>query len=303
MNDIQHRQNLSENLYKRAVIGELYSRAKKWLLWEIILTFIIGFFYSINVILLFLNCQNILIHLPHFSFVAPFLSIFFTLFDNYFIVRKINKLTVTAASIQDDLDSEIFSLPLNEFKINKYGYKSEEKIIDISKFKNWYDYNISLVPLEIGRIIAQEINCSWDYDLRNSFLKSLIIILGFPFIIISILFFSVDFSIESLLTCLFSLLYFLNFSLRYFLKNYDTQRKIADLNKKIDILWDKIISNTFDGDLTLISRQIQDELYDSRKTDALVLDCYYQFKKRNQQHDSKNLVKLRVNEYKNRESK
>lgn len=292
MPSISENQNQKDNLAKRVACKELYSYAKNLVYLELFLALFVGVMYILyafsNPLFTFLNSNfNQWIIFP---FIAPLLSIIFTIVDNYGITRFIKLKVEQAAYIQEDFDRNVFELPKNDMIIHSFDYvvyvMSEDKL---NAFKNWYDLCISDIPIEFGRIIAQKSNCMWELNIKNDFITVLKAgIWIYFFIMIIVWFYAYD--LKSIIIGFISLIYLANLFLKYYTAHKSSKKDISILNRKIDKYWEGIISTKSTDNLIDVSKDIQTQLYNYRINVVLVPDFFYRLKK----EEHKDIVGLYV---------
>lgn len=300
LTDISTNQNRRDNLAKRVACKELYSCAKNLVYVELVLALLVGVMYIVyafsNPIFSFLDSNFNQWFL--FPFIAPLLSIIFTVVDNYGITRFIKLKVVQAAYIQEDFDRNVFELPDNDMLVPSFDYvvhvMDEDKL---DAFKDWYDLCISDVPIEFGRIIAQKSNCMWELNLKNDFsifLGTAIVI----FLVIMVFVWFHAYNLNSIVIGFISLIYLFNLFFKYYVPNKSSKKNIYELNRKIDKLWRELISTKCIDDLIDVSNNIQTQLYYYRINVALVPDAFYRLKKENHENIVGAYVEKMVNDFK-----
>lgn len=298
--DISTNQNRRDNLAKRVACKELYSCAKNLVYVELVLALFVGVMYITyafsNPIFSFLNFNFNQWFL--FPFIAPLLSIIFTVVDNYVIARFIKLKIEQAAYIQEDFDRNVFELPDNDMMIPSFDYvvhvMDDDKLDD---FKDWYESCISDVPIEFGRIIAQKSNCMWELNLKNDFIIFLGTAIVIFFVILIVVWFHA-YDVNSIIIGLISVIYLLNLFFKYYTAHKSSKNDISKLNSKIDKYWDEIISTSSSDNLIDISKDIQTQLYYYRINVALVPDLFYRLKKDTHQDIVEVYVEKMINDYK-----
>lgn len=299
MNKIAINQNLKENLGKRLACKELYSCAKKKVYLQFALAVIVGIMYIIytfsNPIFSFLHC-TINEHW-FFPFITPITSILFTLVDNSMISSSIKSKVEQAAYIQEDFDRTVLELPPNKMIVPSFEYVIYViKTDKLSEFLDWYDVNISNIPIEFGRIIAQKSNCIWEINLKNDFKNTLGVILIILFILLIIMLIH-TYDVKSFIVGIISTLYIINLFLKYHKAQDSSKNNINELNSKIDELWESIIESKETSNLIESSRDIQTQLFYHRLHVALVPDIFYNIRKTEHQDITKIHIEKMINEY------
>lgn len=316
-NTIIERQNEEDNLLYLAAQRNLYSEAERWVQLEMIVGgFIIGASYFLLPVFLpnvfgSLNIDYSSLK-PFIGFIAPLSGLIFTIIDIGYINPKINIIKEKAAKIQENFDCDVLMLPWNDIKIehidqeevilNAKKYKKEEK--DLSSLKMWYEEPIKKIPLQIGRFLCQRTNCWWDSNLRENFIKTLKL-MGFCILVVIIIITLYESictkelvkGISTIVYGGFSFLYYYVFLMRQINENKTSKKKIIKIKDKIDEIWQSILNSDKKLDLDILSRQIQDEIYDHRKTTPIVFDWFYRREKDKQGSSTAFSVKKAVAEY------
>lgn len=298
---ITSRQNSEINLKRRVTIYKLYSESKKIINIKLLFMFIIGLIYLSYDICLIFNIN--LLQISYLSFLAPFLSIIFTLTDNLLLKKIILKKKEIAAILQDKFDCDVLRIHRNPLKtrnidediINK-KYDSE---IEYTQ-RNWYDYDWDKLKDEsVAAIIAQKVNVLWEKGLNQRFilLLKVVFVLTILFIIFNIIT-SWNFDLSNILYGIFSLMYVLNLFLEIYNSNIQSQETNNKLNSYIDDIWKKILQKE-ECNLDIIICQIQDELFYYRLNTFLIPDWFYNYFKDNDEDISKLLVNNMIYEYNN----
>ena len=301
---IKSRQKSEINVKRRVTFYKLYSESKKITNIKLFFMFTIGLIYLSYDLFLMFNIN--LLQISYLSFLAPFLSIIFTLLDNLILKSIIMEKKENAALLQDEFDCDIFNIRKNPFKtlnrcddiINKkYDYKIEYEE------RNWYDYDWDKLSDEsVAAIIAQKVNTLWEKGLNQRFilLLKVTMCLTIIFIIINVLA-TWNFDLSNILYGIFSLMYVINLFLEIYNSNIQSQETNNKLNNYIDYIWKKILQNE-EYDLDIIIRQIQDELFYYRLNTFLIPDWFYNYFKDNDEDISKLLVNNMIYEYNNKKS-
>lgn len=316
VNDIIERQDKEENLLKLAAMRNLYSTSEKWIKVEMFVGGLIigGLYFSLPVFSPMIFSYfgwNYLSITPYIGFIAPLSGLIFTIIDIWFINPQIDIIKEKAAKIQEDFDTNVLSLSWNDIKIDHVdheeiilnGEKYKKKEPDFESLKIWYDEPVNEPPIHVARIIAQRTNCWWDNTLRDSFILGLkIVSLSILALLIIITIYEsvcskeLVLGVTTLIYGLFSFLYYYVFVIRQIKENEHSKSKINRLELKIENIWDTI--EIFDDDeLTRLSRQIQDEIYDHRKSTPIVFDWFYLLKKEEQQSSSAFFSQKMVDDY------
>lgn len=304
-NDIIKKQNKEENLIKLAAQKQVYSNAKKLMAIQVILSVPIVIILSLLPII-FSDSNLSLLHIKteSLNLCITTYGIFIAIIDQIFINPYITKIKGKAACIQENFDCEVLSLSENDVKCSKIDTEEIIKYAkdkEINDFKDWYRPPIiNTVPLSVGRIICQRINCWWDSYLRKKFRRDVI---GFT-IVLFILLFLISlvggFTVSKLITnVVFPFLPALLLSIRQSQANAKAIKSLENLKNKADEYWNRLLLNPINYViLDDLSRKLQDEIYENRKNSPLIFDWYYNKNRDFQHYDIDYSGKEMVNKYK-----
>lgn len=316
-NNIIERQNEEDNLLFLAAQRNLYSEAERWVKIEILLG---GFIIGASYFLLPVFLPNIFSSLnidysslkPFIGFIAPLSGLIFTIIDIGYINPEINVIKEKAAKIQENFDCDVFELLWNDIKIDRIDMeevnlnanKYIKKQKNLNSLKMWYEEPIKKLPLQMGRFLCQRTNCWWDSNLRKNFIDKLKL-MGFCFLILIIIFtLYKSISTKELVTGIstliyggFSFLYYYVFLIRQINDNENSNRKISKIKDKIDEIWQNILNSDKKTDFDILSRQVQDEIFDHRKTTPIVFDWFYRREKDKHESSTVFSVEKAVAEY------
>lgn len=280
-NSIPEIQNKDEYLKQLAAQRELYSEAKVTMTWQMILAIGIAVVFSIASILTKGRGIEPLIEKGTALF-----SMLIALFDVLVLEPRQKRLAQEAAKIQEEFDCSVFELEWNGLKVG--DHPEQEKINDKSKkhsrvdpgfsaLKNWYSPSVGQVPLAAARILCQRTNAWWDAGLRRRYAR--VIIFGLPILFILLVGFGwfkelllVDFIFKALIPFMPAFLW----GIREIIKQKDTSDTLDRLHKGAISLWSKALSRELtDEQLTQASRNLQNEIYDHRKSAPFIFNWIY----------------------------
>jgi len=274
MNSITSRQNEQKQLERLAAQREIYSFAKRLHLLQIALTVIIP-------IILFVISSiwnNILTYSALFGIVI-------FIIDGILLRSIIKEQKLKAAKIQELFDCDVLELDSSSLKIVNditveeilLNYNAHNKIkTNIEKIRDWYPTNIKSLPISIARIICQRANCWWDSKLRirySNFLKYFGLII---FLFLFIYSFIAKVSLIEFTLYLSSLIPFFQFCNKEFIEHREAAQRLNELVKYSQDIWDYALKNPEDyHKIKRNSRRLQDEIYEHRSKSPLILDCFY----------------------------
>ncbi len=265
--DIAKRQNEKDSLELLAAQRFVYSIAKKFRNPRIWFSLILTAIAPIIIILF----PTLKIHLGIIGGVWAIIA--------YLLSLDETKKVKIAATIQEEFDTHVFALDWNEILV---GHKVSHEIIhnyslkykDKSEFQNWYG-DLKGINNTLSILICQRSNLVWDWRLRRTFARVIIVFLSI-FLIAGIIISTTNHL--ALDTYLLSILlpsasaYILG--VKEIIDNFNCASSKESLEKKIYGIWEKCIENsTIPGKSEM--RQIQDRIYLLRTNTALIPDYWY----------------------------
>lgn len=274
MNQISTEQNSQKQLERLAAQRELYSSAKNWHGFQIILTVIVP------VILTGLSFV-----FNYFAVIAAIFGVASFLIDISVIEPIIIRMKTKAAKIQELFDCDILQLPKSPLKTVDditveevlLFYNAHIKIAtNVEKIKDWYSPKVSQLPIKIARILCQRTNCWWDSKLRerySSFLKHCSLVV---FLIMMIAGYISNLSLIEITLIAGGLVPFFQFCIKQCNDNLDAAYRLNELVGFSRKIWDDALENKYSDDLLKAnSRRLQDEIFEHRSKSPLILDLYY----------------------------
>lgn len=274
MNQISTEQNSQRQLERLAAQRELYSSAKKWHGFQIVLTVVVpvvlaGLAFIFNEI----------------AIIAAIFGVASFLIDLSIVEPVIKKRKTKAAKIQELFDCDILHLPKSPLKtvdditveeVLLY-YNAHIKIAtNVEKIKDWYSQKVSQLPINIARVLCQRTNCWWDSKLRerySNFLKYASLIV---FLIMLIAGYISDLSLVEITLIAGGLVPFFQFCIKQCNENLDAASRLNELVSYSRQIWDDALANKYSDDLLkTCSRRLQDEIFEHRSKSPLILDLYY----------------------------
>jgi hypothetical protein len=274
MNNIPQRQLERDQLERLAAQRELYSSAKNWYGWQMVITILIPILLAIAALAD-----------EQFAIPAAIFGVFSFFIDMYFIDGNIKSRKERAAKIQELFDCDLFGLPISPLKTSDdikveevlRHYDAHSKIpVNIELIKGWYSEEVGKVPLHIARIICQRTNCWWDATLRKryaSFFNMLGVLVLFIVMSIGII---RHMELTSVLLLIGGLTPFFQFCVKQHNDNADSIKRLDELYSFAADIWNKAINECETADVLLLhSRRLQDEIFTHRSNNPLVMNFIY----------------------------
>ena len=193
---------------------------------------------------------------------------------------------IKASKIQELFDCEVLQLPWNKVKcqtkpdledIIHYSKKHLSEPGNREKLINWYFEKSDCLSLPYSRLICQRANLSWDSKLRRRFGRIILLILSGLFFIMTIIAFSVNLTVNTFfLFWLLPILPVYVWGCIQCFSQFQAANELDKLKQILDEIWDDIFQkNANNEDICKISRDIQDEIFSTRKNTIAIPDVIY----------------------------
>ena len=274
MNNIVIKQNEHKQLERLAAQRELYSSAKKYHGWQIILVVFIPLILSF-----------IILPIEHIAEYAAAYGLIIAIVDLFYFDEKIKYNKNKAVKIQEMFDCDVLEMECSPLKTVKDITVEEvltlydahiKKNTNIENIVDWYKHPIEEVPIAIGRVIGQRANLSWDSKLRNTYTNLLnttlwvVIFFIFGYALVK------NLEFISIVLLGSTLLPFFQFTIKQYLEQKETVKRLSELMNFVNGIWDLILEKSkSDEQLTESSRRLQDEIFEHRNKSPLILDFFY----------------------------
>lgn len=266
------RENESSSIEKLVAQRELYSFAK--------IIFYIQI--SISVIsLVLLSFAQLIFSKVDFELIIATFSLF-AVIANIYLEHLVSNLKEKSSKIQELFDTYVLNIKWNhvlcrekpEYNEIFYYYSKCKTKNNLSKLKNWYDKEIANVPEQIGKIICQKTNCTYDSSIRKKY-NDVVLIIGISTILLILIFtiFSGISLSKIILTFIFPSVPIIQWVLKNIMDNNKSIKNLEILNNLINETWTNLKNRKVVDDN--IIRQIQDGIFINRKTSTLIPDFVY----------------------------
>jgi len=274
-NSIPEKQNQPLQLECLAAQRSLYSKAKTIFILEILLAVPI-------VVLLSLISAYFPSFLPWFALYGLIVTTI-----DYLILENVqNNLKKKAAQIQELFDCRVLELDWPFWKIphrpdpedivsEAANYKKKDS--DFGSLYNWYPLAIEKLPLDKARIVCQRTNVWYDSSLRHRYTNIIFILLVFFCILILCIGLLQSLNLEKLiLGVAIPLSPALYWGIREIRSQRDAASNLDRLKDYAETLIDEIKTDEVAPPIAAMkSRSFQDEIYENRKNNPLILDAIY----------------------------
>jgi hypothetical protein len=293
---IVSKENEKACIEKLVAQKKLYSNAK--------VLFYIQAFISV-VSLVILSFVQLVFNEIDFTLIIATLSIL-ALFADNFLSKCIDKTKEKASKIQEYFDTYVLDIKWNQILCGDrpehdeicYYYHQYIRNHDLSKFQNWYEPEIDLVPIIAGKIICQKTNCTYDSKIRKKFNNAIIAIYIITIVLISLFtVFSDIYLSKIILTLIFPSIPIIQWTYNNVSTNNDSINNLEQLNRLINATWEDVKNGKTIEENTI--RQIQDGIFLNRKESVLIPDFVYNCLRNKLERNTHYSVSQLVNDFAN----
>jgi hypothetical protein len=299
LNSIPQYQNEECSLKRLAAQRKLYSRAKVIFTAQVILTVAMAIVSSALALIF-----------PEFKVWASIIGLSTSLLDAVWLEPRQKTLKQQAAKIQERFDCKVLALPWQSIKLGSYpDIETVDENAELyqridpgySKLRNWYPTSVGELPLHVARIICQRANCWWDAALRRRYAAGIVVFLAaLPFLLL-VFGLSRGMTLESFVLAIFAPL---SPAFLWGIREYRKQRDAADtldkLRNQAEGLWAKAVDRALSPEqLTQGSRDLQNEIYDHRRSAPLIFDWIYERLRKSSEGRMNKAADELVKEFKN----
>ncbi len=284
-NDIIRKQNQEVSINMIAAFRQKYSDIKRVSFIQVVLS--VWLSIVLGVLALALKSQLVtgVIGVPQLdiSLYVSFYCVVIALADLFLFNKLIDSGKELAAKIQERFDTNVLGISWN---ITLAGTTPDAEVIYSLKNKfyrvkgnkrehltNWYNPKVEDVSHHKGVLLCQRMNLYWDKSLRQAVNGRILIALVFWCTVILIVALAQDLSLRTLLLAVVCpLLPILSFSLKLI---SDNNKSIANLTRLKEVLESAWMDAT--GQCITIAklREVQNEIYQHRKTNRPISDRFY----------------------------
>jgi hypothetical protein len=274
-NSITTDQNTEEALDRLGAQRDLYSRAK-W-------TFGVQTTLAVPVALGWSVAANVF---PTVRLWAALWGLGVSLLDAAVLDQFQNSFRQMGAKVQELFDCGVLRLSWNDIKVGpridpelivEASGRHRRKDPTYSRLHDWYPTPVAKLPLPIARIVCQRTNLWWDSRLRQRYTSWLISVLGGSAALAFILGLVYGMTLERFVLAILAPL---TPALLWGIRECRRQKSAATLSERlkshIDGVWEKILRTQMeDSELETEARQLQDEIYERRRTSPLIFNWIY----------------------------
>lgn len=191
-----------------------------------------------------------------------------------------------AAVTQELFDCQLLELPWKELKtgpkpppetIEGAARAYKKKYNSVDDLRDWYPPAAGQLPLYLGRIICQRVNCTWERKLRRYYVVGIGIVMGLCSLLILAISLQMELTLKELCVT------FIGLTLPAWiigLRQIQEHQGFADSNERLAShayrLLDDAKSHSLTPELfTNQSRDLQDEIFERRRTAPPLFDWVY----------------------------
>lgn len=209
------------------------------------------------------------------------------------------------AKLQETFDVAVLELPWNHFIAGSNvppeqiaaGAIKPLSASQESHFTPWYETCVAEVPITIGRLICQRTNLYYDEALRKKYSATLlfcVFLLGVGLLAWGVAN-NLKFS-ELLVFIAASIMPLLNWALREWRKQSDCAARLANLKSEFEKIWQKVLNQADDKELTQYSRDLQNAIFQHRASAPLIYDWSYRLLRNKQEQYAERAARDYVNQ-------
>lgn len=270
------RQELPENIELLAAQRNIYSRAKRIIGIQMILSVPIAICAVVTTILK-----------PELKGYMALWGILVVVFDLFVFTPWVKKLRDHGARVQELFDTNVLGLDWNEISVgkrpepelvheeaNKHGLQEK----NVAKLRKWYPVIIDTVPEIHGVVISQRSNVWWDAKMRRKYAFSIRVIL------VSIALGLIGYGLYEKKDMFEFFAYILAPLTSTYVFGYRQMTEHSDAAERLDKLKEiseKILSDALAGKeaslLKLKCRALQDQIFEHRRKSPPIFDFLFNF--------------------------
>lgn len=267
-------QNTEKQIHRLAAQRQLYASAKHVFGWQV----------TIGGPLAIAGAVFVLLHAEFKVYVASW-GVLVALCDLFWLTPWQKSLRGSAARIQEAFDCDVLEMKWNDLKAGKHpdpelvkaqSTKYEKMGGNMPTLEDWYSPRVDELPVYVGRIVCQRTNCWWDSTQRRHYAAWLVGIVALVFVVVCGFALSGGASLEALLLKgILPLAPALLIALRQFTEQREAADRLDKLKDHCSTIWKEALSGKSKSALTMMSRNLQDEILDSRRKVPPVLDLIF----------------------------
>jgi hypothetical protein len=192
------------------------------------------------------------------------------------------------AGVQELFDCELLDLPCHDLisrsipdtvEIMEAAEKYKRSDPTYKALKDWYSPEVDRLPLYLARLVCQRCNCLWDVQLRRKYLQGVRAIFFLLCCIVVTVALIRGLTVGNfLLAILAPLLPAIGWMIRELREQNEAIRRKDILKRYAEELWtDALKKRIAVEEIECKSRNLQDQIYNNRCSNPLILDAFYRF--------------------------
>lgn len=297
MNKIPETQLEATQLKRLAAQRQLASHAKRILCIQVVIS-------GVSPLIL----PPVVANFPGFAVWAACFGAIIMILDILWLTPWRNSLKEKSAKIQELFDCAVLKLEWREIAIGsrletietveKYAPKDRSENSDNEEFGAWYRIEIGKVPIHFGRLICQRTNCRWSSELRHRYATGIIAILVTLAIFAVCLGIQQDLGVkECMLGVVIPLMPAFVLGMQQQRAHTNSVALLDNLVAHAEDLWkDALEGAKTVASITGASRELQDAIYNDRRTGPLIPTWLYKHKKKKMDEQMKAIANEMVEE-------
>jgi hypothetical protein len=209
-----------------------------------------------------------------------------------------------AAMIQELFDTRVLEISWNTTVV---GARPDTDVIaralakagkiDRVPLRNWYSPEVADVPVEVGRVLCQRSNLSWDARLRTQYATALSVGLGLAVVVSIIVAVKLNMTLDAVLAgFVLPCVPLLVIVIRQTVDNFRSASDTRDLIPKIDAAIETLCSGKSVPHLGVVTRTFQDEIFRHRLRCPLIYDWVYWLLRDRQESEMRFSISEKVKE-------
>lgn len=281
MTSIVVKQNEPLQLHRLAAQRQLYSAAKKILVFQLVLS------VPVAVFLAFLGLL-----IPALKGYVAVWGLLVIAIDLLLVAWQ-KRLQELAAKIQEEFDCDVLSLPWHELKVGEkpaaesvaeHAKKYSRWASSMPPLENWYPTSVQHLPLQWARIVCQRVNCWWDAKLRRRYAISVAVLLSFLAILMTSISIVTGMSmIDFFVQVVVPLSPTFKVGITHVKDQMSAASRLDKLKAHAEQLWKGALAGESVVKMTSGARALQDEIFDGRKRNPPVFDFLFKWLRSDQE--------------------
>lgn len=197
-----------------------------------------------------------------------------------------------ASKIHELFDCDVLKLDWREITVGprlemtetvvKYAAKYNSKRSSCSELEDWYPIVTGKLPIYLARIVCQRTNCWWSSQLRRHYTIIIIVVLVLTIVgSVGIGLIKKEWSFEKwILAVVIPLMPVFILGIRQLLEHIKSVDFLEKLKTYAESLWKKALTGANSKELTYACRELQDGIFNHRRTGPLIFSWLYEWYKK-----------------------